>query len=172
MSWSRTIAIALAIGSAALSHAAQAQTDSYPGKPVRIIVDSAPGSATDVWARLMADRLTQVWGQQAIIINQPGAGGSIAARAASQAAPDGYTLYVGAASVFTALKGAPGVAPNLPIELPRGFTPLAFMTEQPMLIASAPTLGIRPLPALISLAMQTPRALSHAPPVRGRTTHL
>src|SRR3954470_11511257 len=105
MRWSRAIAIALAIGTATLPVAAQAQTDPYPNKPVRIIVDSAPGSATDVSARLMADRLTQVWGQQAIVINQPGAGGSIAARAASQAAPDGYTLYVGAASTFTALKG-------------------------------------------------------------------
>ena len=56
-------------------------------------------------------------------------------RAASQAAPDGYTLYVGAASTFTALKGAPGVAPNLPIELPRDFAPIGFITQQPMFIA-------------------------------------
>src|SRR5712671_5113058 len=172
MSWSRTIAIALAIGSAALSHAAQAQTDPYPGKPVRIIVDSAPGSATDVSARLMADRLTQVWGQQAIVINQPGAGGSIAVRAASQAAPDGYTLYVGAASTFTALKGAPGVAPNLPIELPRDFAPIGFITQQPMFIAVAPSTGIKSLPELIAMAKQKPGDLSYATTGRGRITHL
>ena len=102
---------------------------------MKIIIDSAPGSATDVASRLMAERLGAVWGQQAVIDNQPGAGGSIAVRAASQAAPDGYTLYVGAASTFTALKGAPGVAPNLPIELPRDFTPIGFITQQPMFIA-------------------------------------
>jgi len=157
---------------AALSSGAWAQTEPYPNKPVRIIVDSAPGSATDVSARLMADRLTRVWGQQAIVINQPGAGGSIAVRAASQAAPDGYTLYVGAASTFTALKGAPGVAPNLPIELPRDFAPIGFMTEQPMFIAASPDSGIKSLPDLIALAKQKPGELSYATTGRGRITHL
>src|SRR5690349_23007034 len=115
---------AIALGTIAFAAAsvAMAQTEpspsTWPSKPVRIIVDSAPGSATDVAARLMAERLAQVWGgQQAIVDNRPGAGGSIAARAASQADPDGYTLYVGAASIFTAVKGAPGVPPNFPIEL-------------------------------------------------------
>jgi tripartite-type tricarboxylate transporter receptor subunit TctC len=150
---------------------AQAQSD-YPNKPVKIIVDSAAGSATDVTARLLADRLGTVWGQQAIIINQPGAGGSIAARAASQAAPDGYTLYVGAASVFTALKGAPGVAPNLPVELPRDFAPIGFITFQPMFIATAPSLGINTLPELIDLAKRKPGELSYATTGRGRITHL
>ena len=120
-----------AIGTAfALYASAQAQCV-YPDKPVRIIVDSAPGSATDVTARLMADRLSEIWKQQTVVDNRPG-GGSIAARAGQTATPDGYTLYIGAASTFTALKGAPGVAPNLPIELPRDFMPIGFITQQPM----------------------------------------
>src|SRR5262245_10755343 len=110
-----TLAIAAAL---ALCQGAQAQ-GTYPDKPVRIIVDSAPGSATDVAVRLMAERLSAVWGQQTVVDNRPGGGGSIAARAGQTATPDGYTLYVGAASTFIAVKGAPGVAPNLPIELPR-----------------------------------------------------
>src|SRR3954462_7728300 len=167
--WTGAIALMAAI--AAFSSDARAQ-DTYPNKPVRIIVDSAPGSATDVSARLMADRLTQVWGQQAIVINQPGAGGSIAVRAASQAAPDGYTLYVGAASTFTALKGAPGDAPNLPIELPRDFAPIGFITQQPMFIAVAPQIGVKSLPELIALAKQKPGELSYATTGRGRITHL
>ena len=123
-----------AIGTAfALYASAQAQCV-YPDKPVRIIVDSAPGSATDVTARLMADRLSEIWKQQTVVDNRPG-GGSIAARAGQTATPDGYTLYIGAASTFTALKGAPGVAPNLPIELPRDFMPIGFITQQPMFIA-------------------------------------
>jgi tripartite-type tricarboxylate transporter receptor subunit TctC len=165
--WLSAVAIALA-----LSAGAQAQTEPYPNKPVRIIVDSAAGSATDVAARLMADRLTQIWGQQVIIDNRPGAGGSIAARAASQATPDGTTLYVGAASVFTAVKGAPGIAPNFPIELPRDFTPIGFMTQQPMYIAVAPSLGVSSLPELIALAKQKPGELSYATTGRGRITHL
>ena len=93
-------------------------------------------------------------------------------RAASQAAPDGYTLYVGAASTFTALKGAPGVAPNLPIELPRDFAPIGFITQQPMFIAVAPQLGIKSLPELIELAKKKPGELSYATTGRGRITHL
>jgi tripartite-type tricarboxylate transporter receptor subunit TctC len=109
-----TLAIAAAL---ALCQGVQAQGTTYPDKPVRIIVDSAPGSATDVAVRLMAERLSAVWGQQTVVDNRPGGGGSIAARAGQTATPDGYTLYVGAASTFIAVKGAPGVAPNLPIEL-------------------------------------------------------
>ena len=93
-------------------------------------------------------------------------------RAASQAAPDGYTLYVGAASTFTALKGAPGVAPNLPIELPRDFAPIGFITQQPMFIAVAPQIGVKSLPELIALAKKKPGELSYATTGRGRITHL
>jgi tripartite-type tricarboxylate transporter receptor subunit TctC len=150
---------------------AQAQS-SYPNKTVKIISDSAAGSATDVVTRLTAERLSQVWGQQVIVDNRPGAGGSIAVRAASEAAPDGYTLYVGAASTFTALKGAPGVAPNLPIELPRDFTPIGFMTQQPMFIAVSPKLGISTLAEFIALAKKKPGGLSYATTGRGRITHL
>jgi tripartite-type tricarboxylate transporter receptor subunit TctC len=169
--WPATIALGvIALGIAGSD--TQAQTEPYPNKPVRIIVDSAPGSATDVAARLMAERLSRVWNQQAIVDNRPGAGGSIAARAASQAEPDGYTLYVGAASVFTAVKGAPGVAPNFPIELPRDFTSIGFMTQQPMYIAVAPSLGVSTLPELIARAKQKPGELSYATTGRGRITHL
>ena len=155
----------------ALGAGAQAQSD-YPNKPVKIINDSAPGSATDTATRLMAERLGVVWGQQPIVENRPGAGGSIAVRAASQAAPDGYTLYVGAASTFTALKGAPGVAPNLPIELPRDFAPIGFITQQPMFIAVSPKIGVKSLPELIALAKKKPGEFSYATTGRGRITHL
>jgi tripartite-type tricarboxylate transporter receptor subunit TctC len=154
----------------ALGTTSQAQT--YPDRPVKIINDSAPGSATDTAARLTAERLSAIWGQQVVVENRPGAGGSIAVRAASQAAPDGYTLYVGAASTFTALKGAPGVAPNLPIELPRDFAPIGFMTQQPMFIAVSPQIGVNSLPELIALAKKRPGELSYATTGRGRITHL
>src|ERR1044071_5666848 len=167
MKWAFAIVFASTI--TVLPSNAPAQTDPSPTRSVRIIVDSAPGSATDVTARLMADRLGQVWGQQAVVINQPGAGGSDAARPRS---PGPHTLYVGAASVFTALKGAPGVAPNLPIELPRDFTPIGFMTQQPMFIAAAPNSSIKSLPDLIARAKEKPGEISYATTGRGRITHL
>jgi tripartite-type tricarboxylate transporter receptor subunit TctC len=165
-------AFALAAAAAlALGTPAKAQSD-YPNKPVKIINDSAAGSAPDVATRLMAERLGAVWGQQVIVENRPGAGGSLAVRAASEAAPDGYTLYVGAASTFTALKGAPGVAPNLPIELPRDFAPIGFITQQPMFMAVSPKLGINSFSELVELAKKKPGELSYATTGRGRITHL
>jgi tripartite-type tricarboxylate transporter receptor subunit TctC len=155
----------------ALCASVQAQ-GTYPDKPVRIIVDSAPGSATDVAVRLMAERLTAIWGQQAVVDNRPGGGGSIAARVGQTATPDGYTLYIGAASTFTALKGAPGVATNLPIEVPRDFKAIGFITELPMFIAVSPQIGVQSLPELIALAKRKPGELSYATTGRGRITHL
>ncbi len=148
---------------------ASAQVESYPARPVKIISDSAPGSAVDVTLRLIADRLSQIWGQQVLAINQPGAGGAISARAAAEAAPDGYTLYFPALSVFLA---TPGRAANLPLELPRDFIPIGSVSEQPMFIAVTPSLGLSTLPELIALAKQRPGQISYAATGVGRLTHL
>jgi tripartite-type tricarboxylate transporter receptor subunit TctC len=149
--------------------AAQAQVEPYPSRPVKIITDSAPGSSVDVTLRLVADRLSQTWGQQALAVNQPGAGGAISARAAAEAAPDGYTLYMPALSVFL---NTPGRAANLPLELPRDFAAIGSVSEQPMFIAVAPSLGISTLPELIALAKRKPGELSYAATGVGRLTHL
>jgi tripartite-type tricarboxylate transporter receptor subunit TctC len=69
-----------------------AHAQDYPTHPVRIITDSAPGSAVDVPVRIIAEGLSKIWGQQAVVINQPGAGGAIAVRTVETASPDGYTL--------------------------------------------------------------------------------
>src|SRR6185437_853456 len=118
----------------------------YPDKPVRIVVDSAVGSANDFTARTLADKLGKLWGQQVVIFNQPGAGGGISARVAASAPADGYTLYQPATSVFLALHGGPGVAPNLPVELPRDFAAIGFVLQQPIFIAASPKAGINSIP--------------------------
>src|SRR5919109_1705438 len=153
--------------SASLSTPAQAQD--YPTRPVKIISDSAPGSAVDVTLRIVADRLGQVWGQQVLPVNQPGGGGVISARAAGEAAPDGYTLYMPALSVFLP---APGKAGSTAFELPRDFSPIGSLTEQPMFVAAAPSLGVATLPELIALAKQRPGQISYAVSGIGRLTHL
>ncbi len=150
---------------------ARAQSD-YPNRPVRIVSDSAAGSANDVTLRILAERLSAMWGQQVLTLNHPGAGGGISATVASSAPPDGYTLYMPAASVFLALPGAPGVAANLPAELPRDFVPIGFATLQPMFIGMSHTLGISTLPELIALAKDRPGQISYAATGRGRLTHL
>jgi tripartite-type tricarboxylate transporter receptor subunit TctC len=151
------------------SLAAPAQAQDYPTRPVKMISDSAPGSAVDVTLRMVADRLGQVWGQQVLPVNQPGGGGVISARVAAEAAPDGYTLYMPALSVFLP---TPGKAANTALELPRDFAPIGSVTEQPMFIAAAPSLGVSTLPELIALAKQRPGEISYAVTGVGRLTHL
>jgi tripartite-type tricarboxylate transporter receptor subunit TctC len=165
--WYKSVSLPLLALAANL--AVPAQAGDYPTRAVRIISDSAPGSAVDVTLRLVADRLGQAWGQQVLAVNQPGGGGSISARAAADAAPDGYTLYMPALSVFLP---SPGKAANLVPEVPRDFAPIGFVTEQPMFIAAAPSLGVSTLPELITLAKQRPGEISYAVTGVGRLTHL
>ncbi len=156
---------------ASLSTGAQAQTP-YPSKPVRIISDSAAGSSNDVIIRVVAEQFSQIWGQQVVVVNQPGAGGGISVGAAKQAEADGYTLFMPAASTFLALRGAPGVSPNLPIELPKDFKPIGLVMTQPMFIGVSHKLGVSTVPELIELAKKRPGEVSFAATGRGRITHL
>ena len=153
---------------AALS-AGPARAQDFPSRPVRLISDSGPGSALDAILRVVAQGLSQVWGQQALVVNQPGAGGSLAARTAATAAPDGYTLGIMALSTFVAL---PGTADNLPVQVPRDFAPIGFLGGAPMFITAAPWLGPKTLPELIALAKQKPGELAYGANGRGRLTHL
>jgi tripartite-type tricarboxylate transporter receptor subunit TctC len=146
-----------------------APAQDYPNRPVRIITDSAPGSAIDVILRTIADRLTQTWGQQVVAVNQPGGGGAIAARAAAAAAPDGYTLAIPALSAFVA---PPGAAANLPIQVPRDFAPVGYFGGAPMFVTAAPALGVTTLSELIALAKQRPGELTYGTNGVGRLTHL
>jgi tripartite-type tricarboxylate transporter receptor subunit TctC len=161
-----------ALGSAVASVRTAAAQSDYPTKPVRIVVDSAVGSANDVSARILADQLGKIWNQQVIIFNQPGAGGGISARVAAASLNDGYTLYLPATSVFLALPGGPGVAPNMPVELPRDFLAIGFVLQQPIFIAASPKSGIFSIADLIARAKAKPNELSYASTGRGRLTHL
>ncbi len=146
-----------------------AHAGNYPDKAVTILADSAAGSTPDVALRFVADALGKMWGQQVVVVNRPGAGGSVAARAAAEAAPDGYTLYQPVSSTFVALHPA---APNVPLQVPRDFLPIGFVAENPMFIGASPSLGIRTLPELIALARKKPGEVSYATTGVGRLTHL
>src|SRR5436190_1688449 len=150
---------------------AQAQSD-YPNKPVRIVVDSAAGSANDAALRIIADRLSKLWNQQVLTLNQPGAGGGISARVASEAPNDGYTLYMPASDRNGEVAGAPGVAPNLPIELPRDFAAISIILEQPLYIGASHNSGINTVADVIRMAKEKPGEVSYAATGRGRLTHL
>src|SRR3974377_296434 len=110
-----------------------AGAEDYPNRPGRLITDSAPGSAIDVPVRLIAEGLSRIWGQQAVVVNQPGAGGALAARSAASAAPDGYTFGGSGLAAFAAL---PGTADNLPVQVPRDVIPVGYLGGAPMLIGA------------------------------------
>lgn len=148
--------------------AASAQTD-YPNNPVRLISDSGSGSAIDTGLRIIADGMSRYWNQQVVIVNQPGAAGSISATVASQAAPDDYTLYAPALSLFLTV---PGKAPNLPLMVPRDFAAVGYAFDQLLVVAVSPKLGITTLEELIGLARKKPGELSYAVTGVGRLTHL
>jgi tripartite-type tricarboxylate transporter receptor subunit TctC len=169
MQISRRGLVAASLAALAAGGASSARADDYPNRPVRLITDSAPGSAIDVPMRIIADGLSRVWGQQAVVVNQPGGGGAIAAHAAASAAADGYTLGMPALSAFVAL---PGTADNLPIELPRDFVPVGGLGGAAMFITAAPWLGVKTLPELIALAKKKPGELAYGANGAGRLTHL
>jgi tripartite-type tricarboxylate transporter receptor subunit TctC len=159
----------LALAAAIAANAAPARADDYPNKPIRIISDSAPGSAVDVTFRIIMDRVGKELGQQIVPVDQPGASGAIAAHAASEAIPDGYTLFAPALSLFISL---PGKAPNLPVILPRDFLPVASLVDQPMFICASAKSGIKTLAELIARAKQEPGHIGFATTGIGRITHL
>jgi tripartite-type tricarboxylate transporter receptor subunit TctC len=152
---------------AVLAGAARAQ--SFPSGPVKIVVTTGPGSSVDVCARVLADHLTRIWGQQVIVFNQPGAAGAIAIRAVAATPPDGHTLIMSLASNYIAL---PELQTSFPVDLVRDFVPIGFVGEHPMVIGAVASLKVSTLPELIALLKQRPGELNVAAGNRGSILHL
>jgi tripartite-type tricarboxylate transporter receptor subunit TctC len=146
---SRRALLATTLAFAAMGPAAKAED--YPTRPVRIIVSTPAGNGPDVIGRIVADHLARLWGQQVVILNQPGAAGAIAMRAAGTSAPDGYTLLLSLFSNYITLPEW-----KLPFDAARDFVPIGFVSEQPMLVGVTPLLGVNSLPELIALAKKRP----------------
>ena len=106
----------------------------YPTGPVKIIVAQAAGGSLDVLLRLVAEHLGRAWGTQAVVLNMPTGSGVVAARAAASAAPDGLTLFMASASIFTVL---PETQANLSFDV-ADFVPIGLTGEQPMAIVVSP----------------------------------
>src|SRR5262245_31143967 len=133
----RTLLSGAAAGAMALTGRASAQ--SFPSGPVKIVTSVGPGAAPDVITRLFADHLTRLWGQQVIVLNQPGGAGAVAIKAVAPAPPDGHTLYMSLASNFIAL---PELQKNFPVDVLRDFVPIGFVGEHPLVISAAPAIGV------------------------------
>ncbi|MBM3648886.1 MAG: tripartite tricarboxylate transporter substrate binding protein [Alphaproteobacteria bacterium] len=140
--------VLLALGTVTtLAPAAFAQA--WPAKPIRLIVPFPPGQATDILARLLADQLGKALGQQVVVENRPGAGGSIGADAAAKAPPDGYTLVMVTISTHGI---APAIYPRLPYDVQKDFAPIANIALTPQVLMASLKSGIASVPDLIAKA--------------------
>ena len=157
------------LGCALLAMAASgAYAQPYPGKPVRLIAASSPGSAVDIVARIVAQKLGEQLGQQVIIDNRAGAGGNLGAELAAKAPPDGYTLFMGtpAHAINT------GLYRKLNYDLVRDFAPISQVTSGQYVIVVHPSLPVKSVKELIVLARAKPGQLNYASAGNGNATHL
>lgn len=160
----------LLAGAAALTLAAGAANgQSFPSGPVKIAVAVGPGSSPDVILRVVAEHLSRLWGQQAVVINQPGGAGAVAIRAVAAMPPDGLSLYMALASNFIAL---PELQANFPVDVVRDYVPIGYVGEHPMVIAASTDLGVNTLPELLALAKKRKGELNIAAGNRGSILHL
>jgi tripartite-type tricarboxylate transporter receptor subunit TctC len=150
----------------ALSGAAWAQ--SYPSRPVRVIIPWPPGQATDLAARIVADRLSQQMGQPFVADNRPGAGGSIGTDAVVKAAPDGYTL-------LAASSGPISIMPNLqkiPYDPLKDLVPVSLIAAAPFALVSAPSFPPKDAKELVALVRANPDKYAYSSSGTGATAHL
>ena len=158
---------ALLLGTAASPLLAQAQ--SWPAKPIRIVVGFAPGGTTDVMARLMAQHLTEGLGQSVVVDNKPGASGNIAAAEVARATPDGYTLLIAPTSVETA---NPSLFKSSPVLPSRDLTPVAGIGKTQMYLVAKPQTTAKDVRELVAQAKAQPGKMSYASAGAGTPPHL
>ena len=157
--------MAATVAAAGLAPAARAET--WPTRPVRLLVPFAPGGSTDVTARLIGDQLTRTWGQTVVIENKPGAGTHLASDLVAKAAPDGYTVLITAAT----LPIGRHLYRSLPYEI-SDLAPVSLIVTFPLLILVPPGSPLRSVADLIARAKANPGKLSYASPGQGTTPHL
>jgi tripartite-type tricarboxylate transporter receptor subunit TctC len=160
--------IALATCLAASLVTAAAAQDAYPSRPVRIIVGFGPASAADIVARVLAQRLGQSMHQQFVVETRPGAGSNIAAEYVARAPKDGYTLLM--ATVANATNAA--MMPRLSFDFQKDLAPVTLVTAVPILLAAHPSLGVRDVRGLITLARQKPGEVLFGSSGTGTAAHL
>ncbi len=160
---------ALAMMGTALAAPAIAQPAPWPTKPVRFIVPFPPGQAADIFARLVAERMTEVWKQQVVVENKAGGSGIPATETARLAAPDGYTIMVVSSGTFGV---NPSLFPDLPYKPLVDFIPLTNIFLAPLVIVAHPSFPANSLAELIALAKAEPGKHSYASAGPGTSQHL
>ena len=147
---------------------ATAAEPQYPVKPIRVLVGFSPGGGTDVAIRIIGKKLSELWNQQVVVDNRPGAGGLVAFEIVAKANPDGYTLL--ASSPSFAIQ--PGLTPKLPYDPIRDFAPITEASASPYLLVVYPGVQASNVKELVALAKTTPGKLNYASGGIGSAQHL
>jgi tripartite-type tricarboxylate transporter receptor subunit TctC len=149
--------------------AGTAAAQSYPARPITLVVPFAPGGSASTAARSVADKMSETLGQQIVIDNRGGAGGTVATRSVAKAAPDGYTiLVVTSATVGT----SPSLFQNLGYDPRKDFAPIGLIAATPSLIAVHPSFPARSLAELITIGKETATPIPYGSPGTGTLNHL
>ena len=161
--------LAAALSVAACAAAGISAAQEYPSKPIRIIVQFTPGTSTDILARVIAQKLSEDWGQQVIVDNRPGAGAVIGTEMGAKATPDGYTLTMAVSSAF-------GINPTLYAKLPydaiRDFAPIANLGLTPQTLVTNPSAAFKSVKEFVAAAKDKPAQINYASLGSGTTSHL
>jgi tripartite-type tricarboxylate transporter receptor subunit TctC len=145
-----------------------ALAQSYPSKPIRIVIAQAPGSATDVISRVVGNRLSEALGQPVVIEAKPGAGGALGTEAAARSAPDGYTLFMANNSTHGS---NPALYPKLPYDAVKDFAPISLVASVPYVLVVDPSLPANSVAELVALAKSKPGKMNYASAGNGSTHH-
>src|SRR3954471_12936698 len=148
--------------------ARDAAAQKWPDKPVRIVTPFAPGGGTDVFARLLAQRFSEVFGQQFIVENRPGAGSTLGTEYVAKSPPDGYTLLMTSAS----FSFNPGLYPKLRYDSFRDFAPISQVVRVPHVIVVLPSFPAKTLQEFVKLARERPGDVLYASSGSGSAMHL
>ena len=162
----RTVQFVVALN-LALSGAAAAQD--YPTRPITLVVPYAAGGGNDVMARIVAEKMSKSLGQQIVIENKGGAGGSIATRQAAKAAPDGYTLALGGTGTLAI---NPTLYPNVGYDPRKDFAPVGLIATSALVVLVHPNIEAKSIGELIALAKREPGKLNYASAGAGSGIHL
>jgi tripartite-type tricarboxylate transporter receptor subunit TctC len=155
----------LALSAAAYGQAAPLR---YPTKPVRLIAPFAPGGSVDILARSLAQKLSELWGQQVVVDNRAGAGGTVGTEMAAKAQPDGYTLLL----VNVAHAVNPSLYRKLNFDPLNSFAPVSLLASVPNILMVNPAVPARNVGELIALAKNKPGTLNYASAGSGTSSHL
>ena len=160
-------ALALAAAAALLTQPAIAQN--YPAKPVRLIIPFPPGGATDIFGRVLAQKLGELIGQSVVVENRPGAGGMIGSELASKAAPDGHTILLATTSTHSI---GPALNPKMPYDAKKDFAPVIHLADATNILIASRTLPVANLRELVAYARANPGKLNYASSGNGTIVHL